>query len=72
MQSSGDVLLAIDHELLGRVLPMGCAVSATDVSPAMMARQRLGTLPNATFAVEDAQALTFPMPVSNGHLQHGE
>ena len=26
VRSSGDVLLAIDHELLRRVLPMGCAV----------------------------------------------
>ena len=37
-------------------------ITVTDISPAMLeqARQRLGELPNVTFAVEDAQALTFP------------
>lgn len=36
-------------------------ITATDISPAMLeqARQRLGSIPNVTFAVEDAQALTF-------------
>lgn len=37
-------------------------VTAADLSPAMVeqARARLGTLPNVTFAVEDAQALSLP------------
>jgi ubiquinone/menaquinone biosynthesis C-methylase UbiE len=37
-------------------------VTAADISPAMLdrARERLGALPNVSFAVEDGQSLTFP------------
>ncbi|MGG5819651.1 class I SAM-dependent methyltransferase [Falsiroseomonas sp. HW251] len=44
-----------------RVGPSGHVV-ATDLFPAMLdkARERLGHLPNVSFAVEDGQALTFP------------
>jgi ubiquinone/menaquinone biosynthesis C-methylase UbiE len=37
-------------------------VTAADISPAMLerARERLGGVPNASFAVEDGQALSFP------------
>src|SRR5215217_3631835 len=41
--------------------PTGRVVAA-DISPAMLdrARERLGTLPNVSFAVEDGQDLGFP------------
>src|SRR5689334_8860697 len=37
-------------------------VTATDISPAMIAkaRERLGGLPNVSFSIEDGQALSFP------------
>src|SRR5690348_15837806 len=37
-------------------------VTATDISPAMIekAKERIGIVSNVAFAVEDAQALTFP------------
>ncbi|MGA3002061.1 MAG: class I SAM-dependent methyltransferase [Acetobacteraceae bacterium] len=37
-------------------------VTATDLSPAMLdqARERLGSVPNVSFMVEDGQSLTFP------------
>src|SRR5919199_4726942 len=37
-------------------------VTAADISPTMLdrARERLGALPNVSFAVEDGQSLTFP------------
>ena len=52
------VAAAAAVELVG---PSG-QVTATDLSPAMMeqARERLGSMPNASFAVEDGQSLTFP------------
>lgn len=45
-------------ELIG---PYGTVV-ATDLSPSMLekARERLGSRPNVSFAVEDGQSLTFP------------
>lgn len=46
---------------VGKVGPSGHVVAA-DISPAMVerARERLGGLPNVTFAVEDGQRLTLP------------
>ena len=50
---------------LAAVGPKG-HVTAAAVSPAMAvkARERLGEAPNAAVAVEDGQALSFPMRVS--------
>ena len=52
------VAAAAAVELVG---PSG-RVTATDLSPSMMeqARERLGLVPNLSFAIEDGQSLTFP------------